>query len=71
MPYLGEIVNTEAISMDQAVEAYAKFDTCSLKKYVVDRHGSIKARSVEPPARRTRRAGGFADFRRRIHEHTT
>ena len=43
MPYLGEVVNTEVISMDKAVEAYVTFDKGSPKKYVIDPHGSIKA----------------------------
>ena len=43
MPYLREVVNPEVISLDQAVEAYAKFDKGSSKKYVIDPHGSIRA----------------------------
>jgi len=43
MPYLGPVVNTEVISLDEAVEAYTTFDKGSPKKYVIDPHGSIKA----------------------------
>ena len=42
MPYLSEVINTEVISMDKAVEAYAVFDEGSPKKFVIDPHGSIR-----------------------------
>ena len=43
MPYLREVINPEVVTLDQAVEAYAKFDHGAPKKYVIDPHGSIRA----------------------------
>ncbi len=42
MPYLREIINTEVITLDKAVEAYDIFDDGSPKKFVIDPHGSIR-----------------------------
>ena len=42
MPYLGEVINTEVISLDQAPEAYRVFSDGSPKKFVIDPHGSVK-----------------------------
>jgi glutathione-independent formaldehyde dehydrogenase len=42
MPYLGEVINTEIISLDQAPEAYRVFSDGSPKKFVIDPHGSVK-----------------------------
>ena len=42
MPYLGEVINTEVISLDQAPEAYRVFSDGSPKKFIIDPHGSVK-----------------------------
>ena len=42
MPYLGEVVNTEIIALEDAPEAYKTFSDGSPKKYVIDPHGSVK-----------------------------
>jgi glutathione-independent formaldehyde dehydrogenase len=42
MPYLGEVVNTEIIPLENAPEAYKTFSDGSPKKYVIDPHGSVK-----------------------------
>ncbi|WP_226889642.1 alcohol dehydrogenase catalytic domain-containing protein [Nostoc sp. MG11] len=42
MPYLGEVINTEVISLDQAPDAYRIFSDGSPKKFVIDPHGSVK-----------------------------
>ena len=42
MPYLGEVINTEVISLDQAPDAYRIFSDGSSKKFVIDPHGSVK-----------------------------
>ena len=42
MPYLGEVVNTEIVSLDKAPEAYRIFSDGSPKKFVIDPHGSVK-----------------------------
>lgn len=42
MPYLGEVVNTEIIALEDAPEAYKAFSDGSPKKYVIDPHGSVK-----------------------------
>jgi glutathione-independent formaldehyde dehydrogenase len=41
MPYLTPLLNTQFISLDQAAEAYQKFDQGSPVKYVIDPHGSM------------------------------
>lgn len=41
MPYLGEVVNTEVITLEDAPEAYRVFSDGSPKKYVIDPHGSF------------------------------
>ena len=41
MPYLTPLLNTQFISLDQAAEAYQKFDQGSPVKYVIDPHGSV------------------------------
>lgn len=42
MDYLGEVVDTQVITLDNAVEAYRLFDEGSPKKFVIDPHGSIR-----------------------------
>jgi glutathione-independent formaldehyde dehydrogenase len=42
MPYLGQVVNTEIISLENAPEAYRIFSEGSPKKFVIDPHGSLK-----------------------------
>jgi glutathione-independent formaldehyde dehydrogenase len=42
MPYLGEVVNTEIIALDEAPDAYKAFSDGSPRKYVIDPHGSVK-----------------------------
>ena len=42
MPYLGEVINTEVISLDQAPDAYRVFSDGSPKKFIIDPHGSVK-----------------------------
>jgi glutathione-independent formaldehyde dehydrogenase len=42
MPYLGEVVNTEIISLESAPEAYRRFSDGIEKKFVIDPHGSVK-----------------------------
>lgn len=42
MPYLGKVVNTEIIALENAPEAYKTFSDGSPKKYVIDPHGSVK-----------------------------
>ena len=42
MDYLNEVVDTQIISLDDAVEAYDVFDKGSEKKYVIDPHGMVK-----------------------------
>lgn len=41
MPYLGEVVNTEVVAMDDAVGAYKTFSDGSPKKFVIDPHGIV------------------------------
>jgi len=41
MPYLTPLLNTQFISLDQAVEAYQEFDQGAPVKYVIDPHGSV------------------------------
>ncbi len=48
MDYLGDVVATEVISLDEAVDAYRIFDEGSPMKYVIDPHGSIpKSKSAK------------------------
>lgn len=42
MPYLGAMLNTELISLEEAPEAYKTFSDGSPKKFVIDPHGSVK-----------------------------
>jgi glutathione-independent formaldehyde dehydrogenase len=42
MPYLTPLLNTEIISLENAVEAYKTFHDGSPKKFVIDPHGSLK-----------------------------
>ena len=42
MPYLGEVANTEIISLEQVPEAYKSFSDGSPKKFVIDPHGCVK-----------------------------
>ena len=42
MDYLGDVIDTAIIPMDDAVEAYRLFDEGSRKKFVIDPHGSIR-----------------------------
>lgn len=41
MPYLGEVVNTEIVKLEDAPEAYRLFSGGAPKRYVIDPHGSI------------------------------
>ena len=43
MPYLSDMLNTKVISLDEAPEAYAKFDTGVSEKFIIDPHGMIPA----------------------------
>jgi glutathione-independent formaldehyde dehydrogenase len=43
MDYLSEVMNIEVIALDQAPEAYHKFDQRAAKKYVIGAHRSLKA----------------------------
>ncbi len=45
MPYLGAMVNTEVITLEQAPAAYKTFSDGSPKKFVIDPHGSVKKAS--------------------------
>ncbi len=45
MDYLNDVMDTEIISLDQAVEAYKVFNEGSSKKFVIDPHGLIRKRS--------------------------
>jgi glutathione-independent formaldehyde dehydrogenase len=42
MPYLSEVVNTEVIPLEKALEAYRAFDDGAPKKFVLDPHGSVR-----------------------------
>ncbi|TDY22238.1 glutathione-independent formaldehyde dehydrogenase [Paraburkholderia sp. BL6665CI2N2] len=42
MPYLGAMLNTEIITLEQAPDAYKTFSDGSPKKFVIDPHGSVK-----------------------------
>lgn len=41
MPYLGEVINTEVIRLEDAPAAYKTFSDGAPKKYVIDPHGSF------------------------------
>ncbi|MBX9737531.1 MAG: alcohol dehydrogenase catalytic domain-containing protein [Phycisphaerales bacterium] len=41
MDYLRDVIATEVISMDQAVDAYRLFDEGSERKFVIDPHGTL------------------------------
>ena len=41
MPYLGEVVNTEIIKLEDAPHAYKNFSDGAAKKFVIDPHGSM------------------------------
>ncbi|MFJ6540340.1 alcohol dehydrogenase catalytic domain-containing protein [Streptomyces sp. NPDC091385] len=43
MPYLSAMLNTKVISLDDAPEAYATFDTGVNDKFIIDPHGLIPA----------------------------
>ncbi|MFF2216881.1 alcohol dehydrogenase catalytic domain-containing protein [Streptomyces antibioticus] len=43
MPYLSAMLNTKVISLDDAPDAYATFDTGVSEKFVIDPHGLIPA----------------------------
>ncbi|WP_457659188.1 zinc-binding dehydrogenase [Streptomyces microflavus] len=43
MPYLSAMLNTKVISLDDAPDAYATFDTGVSEKFVIDPHGLISA----------------------------
>lgn len=45
MPYLGAMLNTEVITLEQAPAAYKTFSDGSPKKFVIDPHGSVKKAS--------------------------
>ncbi len=42
MSYLKEVMNAEVVSLDNAIDAYRKFDEGSAKKYVIDPHGMVE-----------------------------
>ncbi|KYH45384.1 alcohol dehydrogenase catalytic domain-containing protein [Branchiibius sp. NY16-3462-2] len=42
MPYLSDMLNTKVISLDEAPDAYVKFNEGSDEKYIIDPHGMIK-----------------------------
>jgi glutathione-independent formaldehyde dehydrogenase len=42
MPYLGEVVNTEIIALEDAPRAYKTFSDGAPKKFVIDPHGSVR-----------------------------
>src|SRR6201996_959837 len=46
MPYLTELLNTEVIPLERAVEAYQSFHDGSAKKYVIDPHNTTKLAST-------------------------
>jgi len=51
MDYLDEIIATEVISLDDAIEAYRIFDEGSPKKFVIDPHGMTgKTKAVKAAA---------------------
>ena len=50
MDYVTDVVDTEIISLDQAVDAYDVFDKGSSKKFVIDPHGMISKRGKVRPA---------------------
>lgn len=43
MPYLSDMLNTQVISLDEAPDAYAKFDAGVSEKFIIDPHGMIPA----------------------------
>ena len=43
MPYLSDMLNTKIISLDDAPDAYASFDTGVSDKFIIDPHGLIPA----------------------------
>ncbi|MEU6098369.1 alcohol dehydrogenase catalytic domain-containing protein [Streptomyces sp. NPDC047079] len=43
MPYLSAMLNTKVISLDDAPDAYATFDTGAPLKFIIDPHGLIPA----------------------------
>lgn len=59
MDYLGDVVATEVISLDEAVDAYKLFNEGSPKKFIIDPHGMIskKTSSREKVASRRAPAG--------------
>jgi len=40
---IAKAVNATVISLDQAPEGYAEFDSGAAKKYVIDPHGMVNA----------------------------
>lgn len=40
-PYLRDMLNTKVISLDDAPDAYAAFDTGVSEKFTVDSHGLV------------------------------
>jgi glutathione-independent formaldehyde dehydrogenase len=45
MDYLNDVIATEIISLDEAIDAYQIFDEGAAKKYVIDPHGMIRKKS--------------------------
>jgi glutathione-independent formaldehyde dehydrogenase len=45
MDYLNDVIATEVISLDEAVNAYRIFDEGSPKKFIIDPHSSIRKKS--------------------------
>ncbi|MGW3301136.1 alcohol dehydrogenase catalytic domain-containing protein [Streptomyces rubiginosohelvolus] len=43
MPYLSAMLNTKVISLDDAPDAYATFDTGVSEKFIIDPHGLVPA----------------------------
>jgi len=58
MDYLNDVVATEVISLDDAVESYRIFDEGSPKKFVIDPHGSFSTRKKSAAAEITVKARG-------------
>lgn len=48
MDYVSDVVATEVISLDEAVDAYRIFDEGSPKKFVIDPHGLIRRKTAAP-----------------------
>jgi glutathione-independent formaldehyde dehydrogenase len=47
---IGNIVNVEVISLDQAPEGYRNFDAGCPDKFVIDPHGPVEAAGIDDRA---------------------